>query len=849
MDDLLSEFLAESAEHIDAASMDLLRLEKDPADSALVASLFRHVHTIKGSSGFLSLPRIGRLTHSVEAFIGGFREGAQASPEHVSLMLRVVDRLTLLLAETGRLEAEPEGEDSDLLQEVEAAQARLLQGARSAGAVTGEGGAKAVTPLEAPDYETDAPAGRYPRAAETVRVPVGVLDRLMGIVSELVLTRNQLLDLSSAAGDERIKGSVQNLSSATGDLQDAVMRVRLQPVGMLFATLPRLVRDLSMELGKEIRLETAGAETELDRQVIEIIRAPLTHIVRNAADHGVEPVSRRIAAGKPPAGLIRVAASYDAGQITLQIKDDGRGLDIARIKETARKRGLAGAEALERMSDADLYQFVLAPGFSTATKVTKVSGRGVGMDVVRENIQSIGGTVSISSRAGVGATVTLRIPLTLAIAPALIVFSGGLRFAVPQMAVAEVVGVGEGFDSEIQFMHQAPILTLRGDALPLVDLARTLEVAAVDETRFGQRGFVVVLRLGGVRFGLMVENIADVQEVVIEPLVGALARIGIFSGQTILGDGSAVLMLDPAVVLERAGVGKMAESPSFRAAEPLQEEKRKTGVVLFRAGAGALKALPMSLVLRIEEVEAGRLLRSGDLFVTLEDGRPLPVIPASDDIVVGPRPYPLLLLAGGEPLGLLVEEVVDVREEFIDFLSRGPNEKIAGVANLAGEVVEFLDAGYLFDRADPPAIARAIERRPRVLLAHGEQIVLDMLGLALAGAGYEASVATSGREALALIEQGLEVEALVTDVDMEVAVGHGLARAFLALPGCAGKPVIGLARHAAPEVLEAAAAEGIRAVARKLDRGALLGFLENFIGLACATGDRAGAPAKAEIAA
>jgi two-component system, chemotaxis family, sensor kinase CheA len=441
MDDLLSEFLAESAEHIDAASTDLLRLEKDPADPALVASLFRHVHTIKGSSGFLSLPRIGRLTHSVEAFIGGFREGAQASPEHVSLILKVVDRLALLLAETGRLEAEPEGEDGDLLQEIEA-HTKRLQGGQNVRPVSGGGGVEAVTPPQAQDYEIDAPAGRYPRAVETMRVPVGVLDRLMGIVSELVLTRNQLLELSSAAGDERIISSVQSLSIVTGDLQDAVMRVRLQPVGKLFATLPRLVRDLSVELRKEIRLETAGAETELDRQVIELIRAPLTHIVRNAADHGIEPASRRIAAGKPTAGLIRVAASYDAGQISLQVSDDGRGLDLERIKETARTRGLAGPEALERMSEADLYQFVLAPGFSTASKVTKVSGRGVGMDVVRENIQSIGGTVSISSRAGVGATVTLRIPLTLAIAPALIVVSGGLRFAVPQMAVTEVVGVG-----------------------------------------------------------------------------------------------------------------------------------------------------------------------------------------------------------------------------------------------------------------------------------------------------------------------------------------------------------------------------------------------------------------------
>ena len=489
MDDLLTEFLAEAAEHIDAASMELVRIEKDPGDPALIASLFRHVHTIKGSSGFLSLPRVGRLAHGAEALIGRLRDGAKASGEHISLILAVVDRLSALLVEIGRLEAEPEGDDSDILQALEA-QTKLLKTSEpptlapawTAPAPEAEPGVSTAAGA-APSREA---ASATARSTETVRVSIGVLDRLMGIVSELVLTRNQLLELSADGGDERVKGSVQNLSSATSDLQDAVMRVRMQPLDKLFSTLPRLVRDLSLELRKKIRIETFGAETELDRQVIELMRAPLTHIIRNAADHGIESVAERIAAGKPETGLIRVTAAYDAGQITLEIKDDGRGFDVARIKKKARERGLASARALEKMTDAELYPLVLLPGFSTAEQVSKVSGRGVGMDVVRDNIHSIGGTVSLASRAGFGTTVLLRIPLTLAIAPALILSCGGSRFAIPQMAVVEVVGIGDGFESDVSLVYGAPMLRLRGEALPLACLAQTLGLAPPRAEEIGE---------------------------------------------------------------------------------------------------------------------------------------------------------------------------------------------------------------------------------------------------------------------------------------------------------------------------------------------------------------------------
>jgi two-component system chemotaxis sensor kinase CheA len=831
MDDLLRDFLVEATEHIDAASMELVRLEKEPADPAIIAGLFRYIHTIKGSSGFLSLPRIGRLAHGAETLIGRLRDGAAASAAHVTLILAVVDRLSALVADTGRAEMEPEGDDGDLLRELEASTKRLQADAEAATAsapVAEMKAAAAPPPADDPAHAAPAPTSA-PRAGESVRVSVGVLDRLMGIVSELVLTRNQLLELSSAAGDESVKASVQNLSSVTSDLQDAVMRVRMQPVDRLFATLPRLVRDLSMELGKKIELATIGADTELDRQVIELIRAPLTHIIRNAVDHGVESSAERLAAGKPDAGLIRVSATYDAGQITLEIKDDGRGLDVARIREKALAKGLVTKDALDRMSDADLFQFVLLPGFSTATAVTKVSGRGVGMDVVRENIQSIGGTVSLNSRLGKGTTVTLRIPLTLAIAPALILSSGGSRFAIPQMAVVEVVGVGEGFENEVQRIYDAPVLRLRGDALPLVRLASALDIepganAARDE------GFVVILRVGGVRFGLFVETIADVQEVVIEPLVGALARIGVFSGQTILGDGSVVLILDPAAILERAGLDNIADARLPAPPEIFAPAREKTRIVLLRAGPGTLKALPLSLVMRIEEVESNRFVALEGSLVMLHEDRLLPIIPASKDIKLEAPSYPILVLAGaGQAIGLLVEEVVDVIEECLDLQTSGASPQVVGPINLRDRIVELLDITYFIEQANPEGLSRGVNHRPRILLVDDKPFFRDMLAPVLMSAGYEVTCAVSGREALSFVEKGLGIEALVTDIDMPEMDGYTLARSLSRLPAMARLPIVALVPQATPKVLEAARVCGVHAVAGKFDRRGLVKAIDDLL--------------------
>src|SRR5947209_5297106 len=444
MDELLKDFLTETAEQIEAVGTQLVLLERDPSDAAMIASIFRLVHTIKGTCGFLGLARLGQLAHAAETLIGRIRDGATPTPDAVTVILAAIDRIKMVLTELERTAHEPDGDDSDLVQALDLQSAAAAAEKIHAQPVTTEHDEQQPTLGPNAAARTAEDPARPVRRPETIRVAVGALERIMLLVSELVLTRNQLLELTRRQTDDAIKAPLQRLSGLTSDLQDSVMRARMQPVGRLFGSLPRLVRELAGEVGKKIHLVTEGAETELDRQLIELIRDPLTHMIRNCAAHGIETPAERLAAGKPEAGTIRISASHEAGQITINVVDDGRGLDVARIRQKAIAVGLAGEAEVGHMSNDDICRFIFAPGFSTAGAVTSLSGRGVGMDVVRENIEAIGGSIALSSTLGQGTCFSIKIPLTLAIAPALIVQAGDHRFALPQVSVLEAVGLGPG---------------------------------------------------------------------------------------------------------------------------------------------------------------------------------------------------------------------------------------------------------------------------------------------------------------------------------------------------------------------------------------------------------------------
>ncbi|MDO9382582.1 MAG: chemotaxis protein CheW [Hyphomicrobiaceae bacterium] len=818
MDELLRDFIIETNQHLEEAATQLVLFERDPTDASLIAKIFRLVHTIKGTCSFLGLTRLQHIAHAGETMIGELRNGAAPTQSSVTVVLAAIDRIKQIVEEVERSGVEPEGDDNDMIAELDAQAAILaasLAAAAAPAAATSPAEAPAAAPPEAaavaappevhapapvvakappakgPAAPAKGPAAANARSSETIRVAVDAIERMMQLVSELVLTRNQLLELTRHRQDDTVKSPLQRLSSLTTDLQDAVMRARMQPVERLYANLPRLIRELATECGKKIDLVTEGADTELDRQLIEILRDPLTHMIRNSADHGLETPSERAAAGKPETGEIRVAASHEAGQITITISDDGRGLDIEKIKKKLITNGTVTEAEVAKLSEDEIFKFIFAPGFSTAKTVTNVSGRGVGMDVVRSNIESIGGSISLQSKLGKGTKFSMRIPLTLAIAPALIVEAAGQRFALPQHAVVEAVGVGQNSGHVIDKVQNALVLRLREEVVPVIDMSQVLGLAQADRENTEQ--LVVIMRVGGESFGVIVDKVADVQEVVVKPLSASLAHLKVFTGHTILGDGSVVLILDPGGLAMSIGIEKSGDKKRDAKKDVAGADKMR--LVLFRAGAGVVKVLPVSLIARIEMVEPGRIEHADGRLTMIHQDRLMPLVPVGSTNFETSRSYPVLVITDGDlTVGLLVDEIVDIIEETLDVqLSSGGYDTI-GAAVIRGHAVEFIDVtSYLQGVAS--SMTRQTQKqssRSQVLLVHNDAFARDFLSPMLAAAGYRVTAASSAKEALQIIDQGSHVDAVVTSTELGEMTSNELMSAVRRSQATREVPVIGL---------------------------------------------------------
>src|SRR5215831_18277756 len=642
MDDLLREFLTETGESLDTVDVELVHFEQDPNNAKILDNIFRLVHTIKGTCGFLGLPRLEALAHAAETLMGKFRDGMPVTGEAVTVILSTIDRIKSILDDLETRQAEPTGTDTDLIGQLErmvleapaAASAPVAPSAAAAaeqqtiGSLTyqvlerplrpGEvslddlerafrdtaGPEAAAAPAPAAKPAAEKPAAEEGEksdtkiANQTLRVAVETLEHLMTMVSELVLTRNQLLEIARRHENSEFKVPLQRLSNVTAELQEGVMKTRMQPIGNAWQKLPRIVRDLSAELGKQIDLDMRGADTELDRQVLELIKDPLTHMVRNSADHGLEtPVERR-ALGKPEKGTIRLSAYHEGGHIIIEIKDDGRGLNTAKIKAKAIASGLVSEAAAEKMTEAQIHKFIFAPGFSTAAAVTSVSGRGVGMDVVRTNIDLIGGTIEVKSTPGEGSCFTIKIPLTLAIVSALIVEAGGDRFAIPQIAVIELVRAQSNSEHKIERIKDAPVLRLRDKLLPLIHL-RTLLKLDNGENSEPENGFIVVTQVGRETFGIVVDGVFHTEEIVVKPMSTRLRHIAMFSGNTILGDGSVIMIIDPNGIAKSVGTVSSQHGVTDETdAQRRSSTDEMTSLLIFRAGSLQPKAVPLSLVTR-----------------------------------------------------------------------------------------------------------------------------------------------------------------------------------------------------------------------------------------------------------
>ncbi|MCZ8102762.1 MAG: hybrid sensor histidine kinase/response regulator [Burkholderiales bacterium] len=866
MDDILRDFLTETSESIEQVDRELVRFERDPDNHAVLANIFRLVHTIKGTCGFLGLNRLEAVSHAAETLMSRLRDGTPVTSEAVDVILASMDRIKVIIRGLEETAAEPEGDDRDLIDAI----GRRVEHAEMMTGVMAQ--ALAAPPLRAdpaepappaprrePDPPSPPPAAREPEPAASpparpalvppprsaaqalqrtpmIRVGLDTLESLMTMVSELVLTRNQLVDIARRTDNADIKGPVQRLSNVTAELQERVMKTRMQPISSAWQKLPRLVRDLSAELGKDIELELTGADTEIDRQVLELIKDPFTHLVRNAADHGLETSQERRRAGKPGRGTIRISAAQEGGTITIVVADDGRGLDVGRIAAKALERGLATPAEIERMDEERIARFIFEPGFSTVSAVSHVSGRGVGMDVVRSNVELIGGSVDVRWTVSEGSEFTLKIPLTLAIVSALIIEAGGQRFALPQSVVMELVQPGASSESSLKSMRGSWLLRLRETLIPVVRLATLLGIEEAATAPSPEGGFIVVMRVGKRTVGLAVDGVFHTEEIVVKPMSGLLRSLAAFSGNTILGDGAVILILDPNGIMARVGEDQrpMRGEPDEQALsrEPVQEEH--SAFLVFRAGHGEVKAVPLAAVTRLEEFDMATIETVGGRSVAQYRGQIIPILPAHPGMVLrseGIQPV-LLFTDGRRAVGIAIDEVVDIVEERMEILPLGQAPGIVGTAVIRGRATEIVDVAHYLPTAEgggeaPSRLAGGGRRR--ILLVDGAPFFRGMLMPVLKAAGYEVAPLADIDGALGLLARGEHFDAIVVDVEAPGRNGFDLAEELRAGGRHAGVPIIALASQLQSSAVDRARRLGLADFVAKFDRAGLLEALSESI--------------------
>jgi two-component system chemotaxis sensor kinase CheA len=651
------------------------------------------------------------------------------------------------------------------------------------------------------------------------------------MVSELVLTRNQLLEIARRHENSEFKVPLQRLSNVTAELQEGVMKTRMQPIGNAWQKLPRIVRDLSAELGKYIDLDMRGADTELDRQVLELIKDPLTHMVRNSADHGLETPAERRKANKPEKGTIRLSAYHEGGHIIIEIGDDGRGLNTARIKQKAIASGLVSEAAAEKMTEAQIHKFIFAPGFSTAAAVTSVSGRGVGMDVVRTNIDLIGGTIEVKSTPGHGSCFTIKIPLTLAIVSALIVEAGGDRFAIPQLAVIELVRAQSNSEHKIERIKDAPVLRLRDKLLPLIHL-RTLLKLDNGENSEPENGFIVVTQVGRETFGIVVDGVFHTEEIVVKPMSTRLRHIAMFSGNTILGDGSVIMIIDPNGIAKSVGT----VSTQHTMADDADAQKRgatdeMTSLLIFRAGSAQPKAVPLSLVTRLEEIDTRKIEISNGRPLVQYRGQLMPLVRVGGDVQVKTEgSQPLLVFSDeGRSMGLVVDQIIDIVEDRLNIEVPSDTPGVLGSAVIKGKATEIIDVGHYLPQAFEDWLIRTekkMKARARtILFVEDSAFFRNMLTPVLRSAGYAVTTVPGAQDALEVLKEG-QVDMIVTDLEMPGMSGFELAEVVRKDERTSKMPIIALSALTSPESIERGRQVGFHDYIAKFDRPGLLAALK-----------------------
>jgi two-component system chemotaxis sensor kinase CheA len=807
--DIVQDFLVESYENLDRLDRDLVGLEKNPQDKEALAGVFRTIHTIKGTCGFLGFNKLEKVAHVGENLLTRLRDGQLTlNPEITTALLSMVDAIRQMLKEIKATGQDGDADYPELretltrLQTPTVAHAKASPEEPSTFTPLPSADVSAIINLAPPEPASPKPvepaAGsakkqndglRKPTrgkiggvlvergqvqpadieralaeqelgdrrrlgeilvalglakpedvlaaqqslevktqstASDTIRVGVNLLDKLMTLVGELVLARNQLVQLTNALDDTGLQGVSERMNLIATELQEQVMKTRMQPIGNIWGQFPRTVRDVALGCGKEVVIEMVGKETELDKTIIEAIKDPLTHLVRNSVDHGIELPEVRVKSGKDRAGRLVLRAFHEGGQVNIEISDDGAGLNGERIRKKAVERGLITAEQAARMPEREVFNMIFLPGFSTAEKVTNVSGRGVGMDVVKTNIEKIGGNVEVHSTRGAGTTVRVKIPLTLAIIPALVVTCGGDRYAIPQVSLLELVRIeAEQAHNAVEMVHGVPVYRLRGRLLPLVYLDRELKVAMdapienaeTKVNREAQNVSIVVLQADDRQFGLVVDEINDTEEIVVKPLRKQLKTIKTFAGSSIMGDGKVALILDVLGLAQRASV--VTETRDRAAAEKAGESAasaaEKQTFLLFAGPGDSRMAIPLSTLARLEEFPVAQVEMSGTQWVTQYRGQILPLVRL--DVVMEERRHKLQALqtlptADSGPIqvlvlnheerscGVVVDRILDIVEDRADVRSAATRKSVLYSVLIGDRVTELLDIPAILCSAD-----------------------------------------------------------------------------------------------------------------------------------------------------
>ncbi|WP_022852467.1 hybrid sensor histidine kinase/response regulator [Thermodesulfatator atlanticus] len=876
-EDVLKDFITEAKENLERLDEEFVELEQRPEDKELLSSIFRTIHTIKGTAGFFGFKTLEAIAHFAEDILSKLRDGlVVADEETIDVLLKSVDYIKAIIAALEETGKEPVDETYlDFLVDLRNFAEKVAQKAQGGGKEQKK--EKAETKVEAkeevseasekpeepkkeaaseasppapkeepkakeeptkkeqkPPKVADKPSPHVQLAETHVRVDVRLLDQLMNLAGELVLSRNRLVQIASRMSDSELQNATQNLSLVTTELQEKIMKTRMQPIGNVFNKFPRIVRDLARSTGKKVNLRIEGADTELDRSIIDAIKDPLTHLVRNSIDHGIEDPDVRVQVGKPPVGTLVLRAYHEGGQVVIEIEDDGRGIDVQKVKQKAIEKGLITPQEAERLSDREALALIFKPGFSTAEKVTNISGRGVGMDVVKTNVEKLGGSIDIQSVLGAGTTVRLKIPLTLAIIPALVVTCNEERYAIPQVSLRELVGLSEETRKNIHRIGDSEFFRLRGEMVPIIKLSKILGV----EEKENVEGSLVILTSGAMDFGLVVDEIWDSEEIVVKPLGKHFKDLTIFAGATIMGDGKMALILDVVGLSRKIGlktedVDRVKETMTTTAFG----EDEQQFILLFNVSPEEQFAIPLALVARLDKIPAEKIEYVGGKEIIQYRGRSMPIIRLENFLPIQPLPeqdeYHLLVFTEGQnEVAFLVSRIVDSIQTKIDLDEKLYQiEGVLGSSIIKDRTTLFLDVYKIIEMHDPYFFVKVIpqEDRPyRVLLAEDSPFFRQMIANYLAASGYEVETAIDGEEAWEKLQKD-QYDVLITDIEMPRMTGLELAKKVRSDERFANLPIMALTSLASDEDRRRGLEAGIDEYQVKLERGNVLEALARLL--------------------